>query len=36
MGAKINLNTYQGGHGWHGNVYGRIKTGMNWLVENNK
>ena len=22
---------YRGGHGWHGNVFGNIRNGMNWL-----
>jgi predicted esterase len=30
-GAKVKLNTYKGGHGWRGNIYGRIKRGIKWL-----
>ncbi len=32
-GAKVKLTTYQGGHGWRGNVFGNIKQGMQWLEE---
>lgn len=30
-GAKAKLVTYKGGHGWRGNVYGRIGKGIQWL-----
>jgi predicted esterase len=30
-GAKVKLTTYQGGHGWRGNVYPRIRSGLEWL-----
>lgn len=30
-GAAVELATYDGGHGWKGNVYGMIRTGMEWL-----
>lgn len=30
-GAKTRLVTYKGGHGWRGNVYGRIRNGIRWL-----
>lgn len=30
-GARVKLNTYEGGHGWHGNVFGRMRTGIAWL-----
>jgi len=30
-GAKVTLSTYQGGHGWRGDVYGRIRKGIAWL-----
>jgi predicted esterase len=30
-GAKVHLETYQGGHGWRGNVYGDIRNGVDWL-----
>jgi beta-lactamase regulating signal transducer with metallopeptidase domain/predicted esterase len=33
-GAKVNLQTYEGGHGWHGDIYGNIKTGVQWLEAN--
>ena len=30
-GAKVEYATYAGGHGWHGDVYGTIRTGLDWL-----
>jgi uncharacterized protein (TIGR03067 family) len=33
-GAKVELHTYEGGHGWHGDVYGDIRTGVEWLEKN--
>ncbi|MBL8880520.1 MAG: hypothetical protein JNG88_15515 [Phycisphaerales bacterium] len=30
-GAKTKLQTYEGGHGWHGDVFGMIRTGVEWL-----
>ena len=30
-GAKTKLQTYEGGHGWHGDVYGNIRAGVEWL-----
>ena len=30
-GARVQLVTYRGGHGWRGNVYGNIKRGIRWL-----
>jgi len=33
-GAKTQLTTYAGGHGWHGDVYGMIAEGLRWLEEN--
>lgn len=35
-GAKVKLNTYSGGHGWHGDVYGRIRYGIAWLEKNQR
>ncbi len=35
-GAKVRLETYDGGHGWRGNVYGDIRQGMEWLEKNAK
>jgi predicted esterase len=32
--AKVTLVTYEGGHGWHGNVYGNIRKGVDWLEKN--
>jgi predicted esterase len=31
-GASVLLNTYDGGHGWHGDVYARVEQGILWLV----
>jgi hypothetical protein len=33
-GGKVHLETYDGGHGWRGNLYGDIRTGMTWLEKN--
>jgi len=33
-GAAITLTTYDGGHGWRGNVFDDVKTGMEWLEKN--
>jgi predicted esterase len=33
MGASVFLQTYEGGHGWHGDVYGMIRSGIKWLEE---
>jgi predicted esterase len=30
-GATVRLNTYLGGHGWHGDVFDRIRSGIGWL-----
>ncbi|HYO09180.1 MAG TPA: hypothetical protein VER17_09425 [Tepidisphaeraceae bacterium] len=30
-GAKAQLVTYEGGHGWHGDVFGNIRAGVDWL-----
>jgi len=29
--AEVELATYEGGHGWHGDVYGSIRKGIEWL-----
>jgi predicted esterase len=31
-GAIVELITYQGGHGWHGDVFGMIRRGIEWLA----
>lgn len=31
--ARVTLVEYDGGHGWRGNVYGRIKSAIDWLDE---
>jgi predicted esterase len=33
-GAKVELQTYDGGHGWLGDVYGDIQAGIKWLEKN--
>ena len=33
-GGKTELATYEGGHGWRGNLYGNMRTGINWLEKN--
>jgi RNA polymerase sigma factor (sigma-70 family) len=35
-GAKVRLQTYEGGHGWRGNVYKDIRAGVEWLEKNSK
>src|SRR5439155_5871391 len=30
-GAQTELQTYEGGHGWHGDIFGMIRTGVDWL-----
>jgi predicted esterase len=32
-GGVVELQTYEGGHGWKGNVFGNIRTGITWLEE---
>jgi len=32
-GAIVRFTTYQGGHGWHGDLYPRTAEGLAWLVE---
>lgn len=29
--AEVRLQTYEGGHGWRGNVYGNMRDGIAWL-----
>jgi predicted esterase len=33
-GAKVNLATYEGDHGWTGDLYGDIRRGIEWLEKN--
>jgi predicted esterase len=35
-GAKVTLETYEGGHGWRGNVFGSIHNGIEWLEKNHE
>ncbi|MFM9994636.1 MAG: alpha/beta hydrolase [Phycisphaerales bacterium] len=30
-GAAVELQTYEGGHGWKGDVFGNIRRGVEWL-----
>jgi predicted esterase len=32
-GAAVELLSYEGGHGWHGDAMGNIRKGMQWLEE---
>ena len=32
-GADVKLETYPGGHGWRGNVFGALRNGVSWLEE---
>jgi predicted esterase len=32
-GATVELETYEGGHGWHGNIFGDISKGIGWLEQ---
>ena len=31
-GAEVKFLTYQGGHGWHGDLFGNIQAGLQWLA----
>lgn len=31
-GATTILQTYEGGHGWHGDVFGMVRSGVDWLA----
>ena len=33
-GATVWLETYEGGHGWRGNIYHDIHNGIEWLEKN--
>jgi predicted esterase len=33
-GARVELKTYPGGHGWWGDVFGNIRQGLEWLEQN--
>jgi len=32
-GAKVELQDYEGGHGWQGDVFGNIRSGIDWLAK---
>jgi predicted esterase len=32
-GAKVKFETYQGGHGWHGDTFGMIRAAFEWLQD---
>lgn len=29
--AEVEFATYEGGHGWHGDIFGALRTGISWL-----
>lgn len=31
-GALVRLTTYAGGHGWHGDFFGDIRRGLEWMA----
>jgi hypothetical protein len=33
QGARVEFKTYEGGHGWHGDIFGMIREGLVWLDE---
>ena len=33
-GARVKFMEHPGGHGWSGNVYGRIRENLDWLQTN--
>jgi len=33
QGARVKLKTYEGGHGWRGDLYSDIHEGLDWLAE---
>ncbi|MBI5821892.1 MAG: hypothetical protein HZA88_23205 [Verrucomicrobia bacterium] len=33
QGARVEFKTYEGGHGWHGDIFGMIREGLSWLAE---
>ncbi len=33
-GARVQLQTYEGGHGWKGNVFGYLREGLSWMETN--
>ncbi len=33
QGARVEFKTYEGGHGWHGDIFGMIREGLAWLSE---
>jgi predicted esterase len=32
--ARVTLETYEGGHGWHGDYFGNMRKGIRWLEKN--
>ncbi len=35
-GARVKLQTYEGGHGWHGDAIGNIRRAIDWLQSTSK
>jgi predicted esterase len=33
-GAEVEVLDYEGGHGWHGDIFGNIRHGIGWLEAN--
>ena len=33
LGVRTKMTEYQGGHGWHGDMLGNIRAGIDWLEE---
>ena len=31
-GADVEFASYEGGHGWHGNIFVALRTGLEWLA----
>ena len=36
QGAVLKFVEYEGGHGWRGNLYGRLRENLRWMVEKNQ
>lgn len=35
-GAAVHMEEYEGGHGWHGDVFGMVRKGVEWLETTEK
>jgi len=36
QGADVGYATYEGGHGWHGDVFGLLRAGFEFLAKGSK